>query len=1379
MTARWTLIRAAAGTGKTTALVQHYLALLRDGCDAPSMVAITFTRKAAGELVERVSDVLWSTLLEEHGDTRPQARAARQRLGDDYALYAEHAPQDRAAVERALASLGGAPIGTIDSFVQWLLSEMPLDAAYPLPDGRSVPLDAPLGTGGDPGPVLEEAARATLQQWGEADDPRLARLTRAYTLSDLRTLAVQEPSVESPTATAEVLRALSRSLVETLASNNRGAGLKPAVREALALVVPGRELALQYAEKIGVDRYSVESASLAQWFDDGGEPPDVLAKIWPLLSAKRPEMAPYRWPRSAGRDLASAMGEAGLLDVSDAFRAAISKRAKGIDEDKLAKASSGASPEAIREATEWLNNPQGDPPRTLAEVADNFDGRTDLRKALREVVASLSYSADTLIASLREDGQKPHRQLDALLTIRVPEDLLLQVVQKKLSVATRPVAPALIAWLKGPDSQPSPVLPVALAGLTFAAPKHASNRLWPQRSPGQGQPTPPALRAVVAGGLVRLPLGSLKGLLPGAFANPDTWPDLDALRAAVHDLQRATWQAGLAAAAQQGALDYGALLIAARALCEAAAVDPHHRLHDRFQALLVDEAQDSSPAQFDFYAALLAACPSAKAVAVGDIRQSIYGFRDAEPQGLLQLDGQTDDRLKNYRSVPPLVAAHRALFGPALAAALEPRGLANVQDLSKLTAGRSGSESAERPLYVLTGAPFAGHDAPDPAPKDKDLNAAALRSFCEHLRARWADGGQTFAAVLAPTWRIAKRACALLRAWLGPDEAGRPRVWLESGREWRTGRVVRDLRILLTALLDRSQHLAWVGLWKHPMVGLSDRALALASRNEGLLPVGEGELDPWLGQPGWMVDLSGLTAPHDPRDIAAFDRARGPLQDALSALPRQGAAATLEALATALDWRTVLAASPDPDAVAHLDLALDWLRDLEASGVAVREMVELLGTEDDPPRLNLSRPVPAVSCMTVFGAKGLAWDHVLVASIGGHASSASAKPLSVDIAGQTCRLLPLKLDPNGALDPVADPHSALSSLIQRQRLNEECVRLAYVGLTRARQTAWCALPATATNDVVSALVTAWGPPDPEASLDQAPDGVTWLPYARAPKADRPPPRRVVAADTPLPPAPVAPEPWRLRAPSSLHRHASPTRRTALVERVLDQVVGAGTHHAGLDDHLDSPARFEEPAAARALGDIAHAWLADWRFDPTLPSIERAARFLREDWDVEDDETAAWLVTLASRLLQDDDNPLLARVRGDSVQRFAEWPLLGPATLGGRDRLLLNGTADLVLRDPSAPPACRWTILDFKAGKAPDLSGDVNRAAVTDSASLKTYAPQLEGYREALQAAIQTRPSWAGEGVGAVGLWFVRRGAALWWETDPHQDSIQEAPSWAN
>jgi ATP-dependent helicase/nuclease subunit A len=51
---RHTLISASAGSGKTYQLVQRYLQLLALGVPPDRIAAMTFTRKAAGEFVNRI-----------------------------------------------------------------------------------------------------------------------------------------------------------------------------------------------------------------------------------------------------------------------------------------------------------------------------------------------------------------------------------------------------------------------------------------------------------------------------------------------------------------------------------------------------------------------------------------------------------------------------------------------------------------------------------------------------------------------------------------------------------------------------------------------------------------------------------------------------------------------------------------------------------------------------------------------------------------------------------------------------------------------------------------------------------------------------------------------------------------------------------------------------------------------------------------------------------------------------------------------------------------------------------------------------------------------------------------------------------------------------
>jgi ATP-dependent helicase/nuclease subunit A len=96
------VLEASAGTGKTRVLVDRYVNLIRAGVDPRNILAITFTRKAAAEMRERILATL-ARAAEEGGIDPARWRALRDRLGD-------------------------VTIGTIDAFCLSLLHEFPLEA---------------------------------------------------------------------------------------------------------------------------------------------------------------------------------------------------------------------------------------------------------------------------------------------------------------------------------------------------------------------------------------------------------------------------------------------------------------------------------------------------------------------------------------------------------------------------------------------------------------------------------------------------------------------------------------------------------------------------------------------------------------------------------------------------------------------------------------------------------------------------------------------------------------------------------------------------------------------------------------------------------------------------------------------------------------------------------------------------------------------------------------------------------------------------------------------------------------------------------------------------------------------------------------------------
>ena len=111
------LLEASAGTGKTRVLVERYVNLLRAGVEPDHILAITFTRKAAAEMRERIVDRL---------------REASRNSEIDAARWRDI--RDR---------LGEIAISTIDAFCLSLLREFPLEAdvdpGFDLADQTEVP----------------------------------------------------------------------------------------------------------------------------------------------------------------------------------------------------------------------------------------------------------------------------------------------------------------------------------------------------------------------------------------------------------------------------------------------------------------------------------------------------------------------------------------------------------------------------------------------------------------------------------------------------------------------------------------------------------------------------------------------------------------------------------------------------------------------------------------------------------------------------------------------------------------------------------------------------------------------------------------------------------------------------------------------------------------------------------------------------------------------------------------------------------------------------------------------------------------------------------------------------------------------------------------
>ena len=136
-----------------------------------------------------------------------------------------------------------------------------------------------------------------------------------------------------------------------------------------------------------------------------------------------------------------------------------------------------------------------------------------------------------------------------------------------------------------------------------------------------------------------------------------------------------------------GVLDYDDLIRQALSLLKGAAAWVHYKLDRGIDHVLIDEAQDTSPSQWDIVEALTAeffdgdgASETRRTVfAVGDPKQSIYRFQGARPAGFDEIRQRFETRVGNarqtwrnvdlevsFRAAPVLLEAVNAVFDDTL-----------------------------------------------------------------------------------------------------------------------------------------------------------------------------------------------------------------------------------------------------------------------------------------------------------------------------------------------------------------------------------------------------------------------------------------------------------------------------------------------------------------------------------------------------------------------------------------------------------------------------------------------------------------------------------------------------------------------------------------
>jgi ATP-dependent helicase/nuclease subunit A len=269
---------------------------------------------------------------------------------------------------------------------------------------------------------------------------------------------------------------------------------------------------------------------------------------------------------------------------------------------------------------------------------------------------------------------------------------------------------------------------------------------------------------------------------------------------------------------EQGAADFPAVSLAAlRALGSAEEpTDLSLRLDYRLQHILVDEFQDTSSAQLELVRLLTAgwqAEDGRSVFCVGDPMQSIYGFRQAEVRAFLELAEEGIGELRfdvqrlrdNFRSAKPLVDWINACFSRIL-----PRS--DDRDRGAI-AFRPSEAALSEPTDTAAGVNLQGFSTrAEEAAAIADMIAAEIA-----LHPEWR------VAVLVRARTHAREIAAGLRA----RGVGFRAVGIEPLQDRH---IVRDVIMLLCALLHLADRTAWLAVLRAPWAGMSLADLLKISR---------------------------------------------------------------------------------------------------------------------------------------------------------------------------------------------------------------------------------------------------------------------------------------------------------------------------------------------------------------------------------------------------------------------------------------------------------------------------------------------------------------------------------------------------------------------
>lgn len=491
---------------------------------------------------------------------------------------------------------------------------------------------------------------------------------------------------------------------------------------------------------------------------------------------------------------------------------------------------------------------------------------------------------------------------------------------------------------------------------------------------------------------------------------------------------------------QRGGMDFDDMMLRTRDLLQRPSIAEEIRRDIRY--IMVDEFQDTNPLQYDVLRSLVpdleehptsSTCPNL--FLVGDAKQSIYGFRDADVRVFARAcaDVERANLRNGHRSGSiTLQSSYRML--PAVADAVNTICTACFTTTSDYDVAYEPLVAARSPDAVsgvgsmhllLTDTDGDDAEADAEAVHVRNLISSILASGHANIRGTAGD-----IAVLTRTSTFFEKLAQALRASNIPYQ-------VHGGRAFFSRPEVADIRNLLRVATDPTDDLALAALLRSPLLRWTDRDIyEAACRTTASLYDG--------------ID--------DARTVEFLDFCK----------ERVHLMMPTDFVRTALErsrWYAAIAAEPRRDQIiSNVNKVIDIIRAEQQRGApTLHDVMAALAvpTETDTEAEGSFGTDPnAVQIMTLHAAKGLEFPIVILAGIAGKGGS-SPTTLWSDALGPSLSLPAMAFHegppPTVDSEPTNLVHT-LNAMYRERREMAEDRRLLYVGLTRAKDHCVISLP---------------------------------------------------------------------------------------------------------------------------------------------------------------------------------------------------------------------------------------------------------------------------------------------------------------------------------